>query len=159
MFEGNAGAAAALGTLAGSPAWSQKISGDARILCGFPPGGTADLLCRILADAVKSEIGQNVIVDTKSGASGFIANETVATAPPDGRTVGLAAMAAQRHLRVLGIFARLADQGRPHYLRFIPQTLAWLRHNLDTGLLPGLADWVAANLGAAAAPKLQAGGR
>jgi tripartite-type tricarboxylate transporter receptor subunit TctC len=89
-----AGSAAALGVLAGTPAQAQKITGDARILCGFPPGGTADLLCRILADAVKSEIGQNVIVETKSGASGFIANETVATAPPDGRTVGLAAMAA-----------------------------------------------------------------
>ena len=90
----SAGTAAALGALAGVPAWAQKISGDARILCGFPPGGTADLLCRILADAVKSEIGQNVIVETKSGASGFIANETVSSAAPDGRTVGLAAMAA-----------------------------------------------------------------
>ncbi|MBX9946838.1 MAG: tripartite tricarboxylate transporter substrate binding protein [Reyranella sp.] len=90
----NAGAVAALGTVAGMPAHAQKLSGDARILCGFPPGGTADLLCRILADAVKGEVGQNVIVETKTGASGFIANETVATAPPDGRTVGLAAMAA-----------------------------------------------------------------
>ncbi len=70
------------------------IPGDARLLCGFPPGGTADLLCRILAEALKPEIGQNVIVETKSGASGFIANETVANAAPDGRTVGLAAMAA-----------------------------------------------------------------
>jgi tripartite-type tricarboxylate transporter receptor subunit TctC len=86
--------AAALG-LVGSSAWAQaKISGDVRFFCGFPPGGTADLLCRILADALKPEIGQNVIVETKSGASGFIANETVANSPPDGRTVGLAAMAA-----------------------------------------------------------------
>jgi tripartite-type tricarboxylate transporter receptor subunit TctC len=86
--------ATALG-LVGSPAWAQaRISGDVRFFCGFPPGGTADLLCRILADALKPELGQNVIVETKSGASGFIANETVANAPPDGRTVGLAAMAA-----------------------------------------------------------------
>src|SRR5215470_16286482 len=89
-----AGSAAALG-LAGAPAWAQgKIGGDVRFFCGFPPGGTADLLCRILADALKPEIGQNVIVDTKTGASGFIANETVANAAPDGRTIGLAAMAA-----------------------------------------------------------------
>jgi len=86
--------AAALG-LVGSPAWAQaRISGDVRFFCGFPPGGNADLLCRILADALKPEIGQNVIVETKSGASGFIANEAVANAPPDGRTIGLAAMAA-----------------------------------------------------------------
>lgn len=89
-----AGGAAALG-LAGAPARAQgKIGGDVRFFCGFPPGGTADLLCRILADALKPEIGQNVIVETKSGASGFIANEAVANAAPDGRTVGLAAMAA-----------------------------------------------------------------
>ena len=65
-----------------------------RFLCGFPPGGNADLLRRILAEALKPDIGQNVIVESKSGASGFIANETVANAAPDGRTIGLAAMAA-----------------------------------------------------------------
>jgi tripartite-type tricarboxylate transporter receptor subunit TctC len=89
-----AAGAAALGA-ANSPAWSQaRITGDVKFLCGFAPGGTADLLCRILADALKPEIGQNVIVDTKTGASGFIANEAVANASPDGRTIGLAAMAA-----------------------------------------------------------------
>lgn len=85
---------AALAALAAGPAFAQKITGDVRFLCGFAPGGTADLLSRILAEAVGSEVGQKVIVDTKTGASGFIANEIVANAPPDGRTVGLAAMAA-----------------------------------------------------------------
>ena len=81
--------------LVGTSAWAQaRISGDVRFFCGFAPGGTADLLCRILADALKPEIGQNVIVETKTGASGFIANESVANAAPDGRTIGLAAMAA-----------------------------------------------------------------
>jgi tripartite-type tricarboxylate transporter receptor subunit TctC len=84
----------ALASIAGLPAWAQKIAGDVRFFCGFPPGGNADLLCRILADALVSEIGQKVIVDSKTGASGFIANETVANSPPDGRTIGLAAMAA-----------------------------------------------------------------
>jgi tripartite-type tricarboxylate transporter receptor subunit TctC len=88
-----AGSAAAFG-LAAPSAWAQaKITGDVRFLCGFPAGGTADLLCRILADAAKSEVGQTVIVDTKSGASGFIASESIANAAPDGRTVGLVAMA------------------------------------------------------------------
>ncbi len=86
--------AGALGVMAGMPAWAQKLAGDVRLLCGFPPGGTADLLCRILAEAATSEVGQKVIVENKTGASGFIANELVANSPPDGRTVGLAAMAA-----------------------------------------------------------------
>jgi tripartite-type tricarboxylate transporter receptor subunit TctC len=85
---------AALGATA-MPAWAQpKLAGDVRFFCGFPPGGTADLLCRLVAEALTSEIGQKVIVETKSGASGFIANETLANAAPDGRTIGLAAMAA-----------------------------------------------------------------
>jgi tripartite-type tricarboxylate transporter receptor subunit TctC len=91
-FVGAGLASLAIGT--GAPALAQKIGGDVRFLCGFPPGGNADLLCRILAEALKSDIGQNVIVESKSGASGFIANETVANAAPDGRTIGLAAMAA-----------------------------------------------------------------
>ena len=86
---------AGVAALAGAPVWAQtKIGGDVRFYCGFAPGGTADLLCRILADAVTPEVGQKVIVDTKTGASGFIANETVANGAPDGRTIGLAAMAA-----------------------------------------------------------------
>jgi tripartite-type tricarboxylate transporter receptor subunit TctC len=90
----NVATATAIGTMTGVPAWAQKIGGDVRFLCGFAPGGTADLLCRILADATTPEVGQKVIVETKTGASGFIANEIVANAPPDGRTIGLAAMAA-----------------------------------------------------------------
>ena len=87
--------AIALSGLASAPTFAEsKIGGDVRFLCGFPPGGNADLLCRILAEALKPDIGQNVIVESKSGASGFIANETVANAAPDGRTIGLAAMAA-----------------------------------------------------------------
>ena len=48
---------AALG-VAGMPAWAQpKIGGDVRFFCGFPPGGTADLLCRLLAEARGSALG------------------------------------------------------------------------------------------------------
>src|SRR5215470_323906 len=89
-----AGAITLSGLASGQAFAESKIGGDVRFLCGFPPGGNADLLCRLLAEALKPDIGQNVIVETKSGASGFIANETVANAAPDGRTVGLAAMAA-----------------------------------------------------------------
>ncbi len=88
------GTAALVGSLAGWPAMAQKITGDVRFLCGFAPGGTADLLCRIMAEALTPEVGQKVIVDTKTGASGFIANEALANSSPDGRTIGLAAMAA-----------------------------------------------------------------
>jgi tripartite-type tricarboxylate transporter receptor subunit TctC len=87
--------AVALSGLAGAPALAEaRIGGDVRLLCGFAPGGTADLLCRILADSTMPEVGQKVVVENKTGASGFIANEIIANAAPDGRTIGLAAMAA-----------------------------------------------------------------
>jgi tripartite-type tricarboxylate transporter receptor subunit TctC len=93
-FVGGATGFASLGAL-GAPALGQvKITGDVRFLCGFAPGGNADLLCRLIGEAAKSEIGQNIIVENKAGAGGFIANETLANAAPDGRTIGLAAMAA-----------------------------------------------------------------
>lgn len=84
---------AAAGGLIG-PAAAQTLKQDVRIFCGFPPGGTADLLCRLLADAATPIVGQKLIVETKTGASGFIANETVARSAPDGHTLLLAAMAA-----------------------------------------------------------------
>ena len=93
-FVGGAAGLAALGTF-GAPAIAQpKITGDIRFLCGFAPGGNADLLCRLVGEGAKAELGQNVIVENKAGAGGFIANETLANAAPDGRTIGLAAMAA-----------------------------------------------------------------
>ncbi|NBQ78612.1 MAG: tripartite tricarboxylate transporter substrate binding protein [Betaproteobacteria bacterium] len=73
---------------------AQKLGAEAKILCGFPAGGTADLLSRIFAESARSEVGQAVVVETKTGASGFIANQALSNAPNDGRTVGLVAMAS-----------------------------------------------------------------
>jgi tripartite-type tricarboxylate transporter receptor subunit TctC len=56
---------------------------------GFPPGGPTDALARILADGMKSALGQTVVVETVSGASGTIASGRVAHADPDGYTIGI----------------------------------------------------------------------
>jgi tripartite-type tricarboxylate transporter receptor subunit TctC len=76
-------------------------SRDIRILCGFAPGGTADLLSRLVAEFVAPSFGQNVVVETKTGASGMIAADTVAKAAPDGHTVSLATMAMHTILPVM----------------------------------------------------------
>jgi tripartite-type tricarboxylate transporter receptor subunit TctC len=72
-------------------AW--KPSREVRILCGFAPGGAGDLLCRLMADALRVQWGQAVIVETRSGAGGIISAEACARAAPDGHTVVLATMA------------------------------------------------------------------
>jgi len=60
-----------------------------RLVVSFPPGGGLDLFARIVAQKLqgKDSLGQQVIVDNRSGASGMIGAETVAKAPPDGYTV------------------------------------------------------------------------
>ena len=44
-----------------------------RILVGFPPGGSADIVARLLADKMRVTLGQSVLVDNKPGAAGRVA--------------------------------------------------------------------------------------
>jgi tripartite-type tricarboxylate transporter receptor subunit TctC len=59
------------------------------MLVGFPPGGPTDTLARILADAMQPSLGQSVVVETASGASGTIATGRVVHSSPDGYTIGI----------------------------------------------------------------------
>lgn len=76
-----------------APAQAAFPEREIRFLCGFPPGGTCDLLSRLLAEHLGPILGQRVIVENRTGASGMIAADYVAKAPPDGHTVVLAIMA------------------------------------------------------------------
>lgn len=64
-----------------------------RLLTGFPAGATLDVLARLLADEMKSELGRPVVVDNRTGASGRIANEALKSAAPDGATLLIAPIA------------------------------------------------------------------
>src|ERR1700732_5551530 len=59
------------------------------MMVGFPPGGPTDTLARILADGMKSTLGQTIVIETVSGASGTIATGRVVRANPDGYTIGI----------------------------------------------------------------------
>ena len=59
------------------------------LMVGFPPGGPTDTLARIIADAMQGPLGQPVVVETLSGASGTIATGRVVHARPDGYTIGI----------------------------------------------------------------------
>jgi tripartite-type tricarboxylate transporter receptor subunit TctC len=64
-----------------------KFDKPMHILVGFPAGGTADLIARVVADKLKDSLGVPVIVDNRPGAIGRIAAEAVKTAAPDGTTI------------------------------------------------------------------------
>jgi tripartite-type tricarboxylate transporter receptor subunit TctC len=57
-----------------------------RVVVGFAPGGSTDVMSRILSQTLSESLGQPVIIDNKPGASGNIAASEVVRAAPDGHT-------------------------------------------------------------------------
>jgi tripartite-type tricarboxylate transporter receptor subunit TctC len=62
------------------------------IIVGFAPGGTADIAARLAAEMIQKRTGYTIVVDSKTGALGYIALKSVANAAPDGYTVGIGIM-------------------------------------------------------------------
>jgi len=58
-----------------------------RFFVGFPPGGTNDIVARVLAPKLSEFLGQSVIVENRGGANASIAADLVARAAPDGYTI------------------------------------------------------------------------
>jgi tripartite-type tricarboxylate transporter receptor subunit TctC len=85
------GAAGAQPALA-QPGWPNK---PVRLVIGFPPGGTTDVMARVVAAPLQKALGQAVIVDNKPGASGNLAVAEVSKAAPDGATFMVAPISVQ----------------------------------------------------------------
>ena len=98
------GAAALLATV-GRQAWAQTLE-STKIIAGFAPGGTADIVSRRVADKLHPGYAKSAVVENKTGAGGQIAVQFVKTAAPDGATVLLTPMS------MLGIY--------PHTYKKLP---------------------------------------
>jgi tripartite-type tricarboxylate transporter receptor subunit TctC len=68
------------------PAVQAQDKPSLKILVGFAPGGSADVLARLIAEAIRDEFS-TIIIDNKPGAGGRIALNAVKAAKPDGQTV------------------------------------------------------------------------
>src|ERR1700675_4775660 len=79
----------ALVCLAASPASAETAypSKPITILVPFGAGGALDLIARVLADGLRNELGQTILVDNKPGANGLLAMRLAAGAAPDGYTI------------------------------------------------------------------------
>ena len=119
-------ASRALVCLAAAATFSAAASAQDRtihIYVGFAPGGTADIVARLMAEKMKDSLGQTVIVDNKPGAAGRIAAEFVKNAPPDGTALILApigTMVVSPHAYKTNPFDTLKD--------FAPVSLATTLH-------------------------------
>ena len=80
-------AAAFFPTVSAPSAAQQWPDKTVRILVPFPPGGGTDIQARLLSTAFQKSMGQNFIVDNRTGASGLIAAQLTVDSPPDGSTI------------------------------------------------------------------------
>jgi tripartite-type tricarboxylate transporter receptor subunit TctC len=67
--------------VAQTDAWPTRA---VRVVVAFPPGGATDVIGRIVAQGLSTELGQNVIVENRAGASGIIGSDSVAKSTADG---------------------------------------------------------------------------
>lgn len=90
---------AALGVIASAPAIAASASGaegaaypnrPIRFIVGSPPGGTSDILARLISQPLSEILKQQVVVDNRPGAAGVVGAELTARAVPDGYTIFLA---------------------------------------------------------------------
>ena len=90
-----------------------------RLMIGFPPGGTADTIGRILAPALSERLSQPVIIENRGGAAGTLAVEAVARAQPDGYTIVFASAGA------LVIVPHMQSNLRYDPFKDLSPTVAW----------------------------------
>lgn len=118
-----------------------------RILVGFGPGSTSDMIARLIADRVKTSLGTSVIVENRPGANGFIAAEAVKNAAPDGNTLMIAPIAVtvfapltHANLRydpvkdfapvsLAANFQFALAVGAGSSVKTLPEHITWLRQN------------------------------
>jgi tripartite-type tricarboxylate transporter receptor subunit TctC len=82
-----------LGTVLVAPGWAQPYpSRPIRLILPFPPGGSTDILGRIVAQHLSERIGQPVVSDNRPGLGGYLGMEIASQAPNDGHTIVIASL-------------------------------------------------------------------
>jgi tripartite-type tricarboxylate transporter receptor subunit TctC len=119
-------AALLLVTVADAHAQSTYPTKPVRLVLGFPAGTNVDVLARPIAQRMSEIVGHPVIVDNRPGATGLIANEFVAKAPPDGYTLLVApgsSLTSTPHLKLRMPYDALKDFAPIIQINSFPQVL------------------------------------
>src|SRR5882724_268309 len=82
------GSGAAL--IARAPAYAQNYPArPVRMIVPYAAGGATDILARLLATRIDQELKQSVVIDNRGGGASQVGTQAIATAPPDGYTIGM----------------------------------------------------------------------
>ena len=131
-----------------------------RLVVPFPPGGSADIVARVIAKPLAEVLGQAVFIDNKPGADGAIAAEYVAQAEPDGYTLFMATYGAMSavpalhkhsHYDVVTDFTPITATGKFAFFLFVHPSVP--AHTLPELIEfahkhPGLLNYGTGNTGA-----------
>lgn len=118
-----------------------------RLLVGFSPGGTTDLLARLTAQELSSILNESVVVENRPGASGTIAASVVAKSPGDGHTM---LQVANTQATVRSLYASLPYQDEdlaPIALTMISQYVLVTHPSLPVRTLESFIDYLKKNPG------------
>lgn len=83
-------AAMCVSLAANGQSWPTK---PVRMIVPFPPGGTTDIMARVISERLQASLGQPFVVENRSGAGGVIGTEATAKSAPDGYTILLSSSA------------------------------------------------------------------
>jgi tripartite-type tricarboxylate transporter receptor subunit TctC len=119
------------------------------LIVPFPPGGSTDTIARIMADKMKSTLGQSVIIENVGGAGGSIAVGRLARAAPDGYTIDIGQWDTHVGSIIYNINFDLQTDFAPIGLLSINPQLMLARKAMPADDLKGLVAWMKANPGAA----------
>jgi tripartite-type tricarboxylate transporter receptor subunit TctC len=98
-------AIACMATAAAVPAQEKYPTKPIRLIVAFPPGGSTDIIARVVGQRLGERLGQQVVIDNRGGAGGTIGTEIAARANPDGYTLTMGTTST--HVIAAGAYANL----------------------------------------------------
>ena len=139
-------------TLLAGIAWAQAQTYPSRpitIVVPFPPGGSTDVVARIMAERMRQSLGQPVVIENVGGAGGSIAVGRVARAAPDGYTIDIGQWDTHVGSIVFNLNYDLQKDFEPIGLISVNPQLLVARKTLPANDLRELIAWMKAHPGEA----------
>ena len=139
--------ALALATIAANAQAQTFPSRQITLVVPFPPGGSTDVAARIMADRMRAQLGQPIIIENVGGAGGSIAVGRVARAAPDGYTIDIGQWDTHVGSIIYKLDYDLQKDFEPIGLLSVNPQLLVARKDLPADNLKDLVAWMKANPG------------